>query len=93
MRNLTASDRQSLIRLAASLPVGDENRRAILSGLKGAATPHRTISFTWKGEIPKFPGSKVTKSGDKITIQTDNRDATDGVLDWIGSENISYAVN
>ena len=33
MRNLTASDRSSLIRLAASLPVGDENRRAILAGL------------------------------------------------------------
>ena len=33
MKNLTASDRSALIRLAASLPVGDENRRAILAGL------------------------------------------------------------
>ena len=33
MKNLTASDRSALIRLAASLPVGDENRRTILAGL------------------------------------------------------------
>lgn len=42
MKNLTASDRSSLIRLAASLPVGDANRRAILAGLveaKIAASP------------------------------------------------------
>lgn len=38
MKNLTASDRSALIRLAASLPVGDENRRAILAGLVGAKT-------------------------------------------------------
>ena len=47
MRKLTASDRSSLIRLAASLPVGDENRRAILSGLrdrsKKAGAPLVTI--------------------------------------------------
>ena len=35
--NVTASDRASLLRLAASLPVGDESRRAILSGLKKAS--------------------------------------------------------
>lgn len=35
--NLTASDRASLVRLASSLPVGNETRRAILSGLIRAA--------------------------------------------------------
>ena len=35
--NITASDRASLLRLASSLPVGDESRRAILSGLKRVA--------------------------------------------------------
>ena len=35
-RTLTASDRKSLIRLAASLPKGSEDRRAILAGLKTA---------------------------------------------------------
>lgn len=33
MKSLTASDRKSLIRLASSLPKGDEQRRAILAGL------------------------------------------------------------
>jgi len=33
MKNLTASDRKSLIRLASSLPKGDKGRRAILAGL------------------------------------------------------------
>ena len=33
-RRVTASDRSSLIRLASSLPKGDENRRAILAGLR-----------------------------------------------------------
>lgn len=32
-RSLTASDRKSLIRLAASLPAGDKGRRVILAGL------------------------------------------------------------
>lgn len=36
MKNLTASDRSSLIKLASSLPKGDETRKAILSGLKTA---------------------------------------------------------
>ncbi len=34
MKNLTSSDRKSLIRLAASLPKGDKSRRAILAGLR-----------------------------------------------------------
>ncbi len=33
-RTITASDRKSLIRLAASLPKGSEERRAVLAGLK-----------------------------------------------------------
>ena len=35
-RTLTSSDRSALIRLAASLPKGSEERRAILAGLKTA---------------------------------------------------------
>ena len=37
MENPTASDRASLIKLASSLPVGDRNRRVILSSLKKSA--------------------------------------------------------
>ena len=36
IRKFSKSDRSALIRLAASLPKGDENRRAILSGLRKA---------------------------------------------------------
>ena len=41
MKTLTASDRKSLIRLAASLPKGDKSRRAILSGLKKTASTYK----------------------------------------------------
>jgi hypothetical protein len=34
MKNITASDRSALIKLASSLPKGDETRRAILAGLE-----------------------------------------------------------
>lgn len=37
-RPLTASDRKALIRLASGLPKGSEERRAILAGLKSAAS-------------------------------------------------------
>ena len=36
MRNLTASDRSALIKLAASLPKGSPERRAILAGWQAA---------------------------------------------------------
>jgi hypothetical protein len=36
-RTLTSSDRSALIRLASTLPTGDETRRAILAGLRCAA--------------------------------------------------------
>jgi len=37
MKNLTASDKKTLIRLASSLPKGDKSRRAILAGLSKVA--------------------------------------------------------
>lgn len=37
MKNLSASDRSALIRLASSLPEGDESRRSILAGLVSSA--------------------------------------------------------
>ena len=33
MKSLTASDRKTLIRLASTLPVGDETRKALINGL------------------------------------------------------------
>ena len=35
--NITAADRSALLRLASTLPKGDETRRAILSAVKRAA--------------------------------------------------------
>ena len=46
MKNLTATDRSALIRLASSLPKGSENKRAILSGLKAAARDWDAPNFT-----------------------------------------------
>lgn len=36
---LTASDRSVLLKLVASLPQGDETRRAVLAGLRQTAAP------------------------------------------------------
>ena len=39
-RTLTSSDRKALIRLASTMSVGSEERRAILAGLRKAARPN-----------------------------------------------------
>jgi hypothetical protein len=39
MNKISKADRAALIKLASSLPKGDESRRAILAGLKNAAGP------------------------------------------------------
>jgi hypothetical protein len=41
MNKISAQDRSNLIRLASSLPVGDENRRAILAGLVKLSAPYK----------------------------------------------------
>lgn len=50
MKSLTASDRETLVRLAASLPKGDKTRRAILAGLlsKEAASAPNDI---WRAYV------------------------------------------
>ena len=69
MKNLTASDRKSLIRLAASLPKGDKSRRAILAGLNKSAfyklvpsdqpTPSGWVRGVFGGFHPKLVHSEV----------------------------------
>ena len=49
MNKISAQDRSNLIRLASSLPVGDENRRAILAGLVKLAAPYKHDSSTSGG--------------------------------------------
>ena len=63
-RNLTASDRKSLIRLASSLPKGSEERRAILAGL-AKLSPEDAEWF--KGhlrDLAKRVGGRVLKDTD-----------------------------
>ena len=64
--NLTATDRASLIRLASSLPVGDENRRAILEGLKVAAS-----RLTKKGDVLVSRSSTGRESWEVFYMVTD----------------------
>ena len=42
-RTLTAADRSALIRLASTLPAGNEERKAILAGLQKQAGPDRSL--------------------------------------------------
>lgn len=48
MKTPTASDRKSLIRLAASLPKGDKQRRAILAGLNKVSYTLREDKEVWR---------------------------------------------
>ena len=60
-RLLTASDRSALIRLAASMPVGDKNRRSILTMLKQAMGPQAFAPV-------------IRTFGDKINTPMEDRD-------------------
>lgn len=53
--NITASDRASLIRLASSLPAGDESRRAILAGLS------KSSAQTYTSKVDPVDEEKVQK--------------------------------
>lgn len=66
--NITASDRSALIRLASSLPVGDENRRAILSSLSKAG-----IEFASKGALEHYMDlhPKSDRSKHTVKVQED----------------------
>ena len=57
MNKLSSDDRASLLRLASSLPVGDESRRAILSGLqREAAGSWEPVPGGHGGERQEKPG-------------------------------------
>ena len=58
MKTITASDRKTLIRLASSLPVGDETRKAILGGLaqtREAGRPWGGDGYSAKAEDYDIP--------------------------------------
>jgi len=64
MKSLTASDRQSLIRLASSLPKGDKSRRAILVGLKSASI--RTAYMSAPKDFHGRPGETPVERLERI---------------------------
>ena len=59
-RRLTAADRSALIRLASTLPTGDETRRAILAGLGRVATEFPTQEALDK-YLKDHPGADKSK--------------------------------
>lgn len=65
MKNITASNRSALIRLAASLPKGSEERRAILAGLvKGHPELGIADSYEVKGGGYTFDFSPISEGDD-----------------------------
>jgi hypothetical protein len=58
MKTITASERSTLIRLASTLPVGDDTRQAILSGLaqtREAGRPWGGPGYSAKAEDYDIP--------------------------------------
>lgn len=73
MKTHTASDRRSLIRLASTLPVGSEERRAILAGLSkvsGASVDLRARAKAKSLETLDYQlrGGNYPESGVPVTI-------------------------
>jgi len=66
MKTLITSDRAALIRLAASLPKGDENRRAILAGLvQGDPVFGVADSYMVRGGGYTFAVTPITEADDE----------------------------
>lgn len=78
-RSVSASDRSSLIRLAASLPKGDTSRRAILAGLKISSTGQECQFYLAKDDNYYMGLSDYPPEDD------DEREHWDGeIKEWYG---------
>ena len=87
-KNLTASDRKSLIRLASTLPKGSKERRAILAGLNKVASEFvefenagdmslKEFEDFFKGLAKNFAGGeKVSKQQRKTMIEMETYNGT-----------------
>jgi len=80
MKVLTASDRKNLIRLAASLPKGSADRRAILAGLqktsekwiqKAIKRPGRVRDYLGVKEGETIPMGKLKSEIEKLRSKKD----------------------
>jgi len=72
MRNLTASDRQALIRLVASLPKGDENRRVLLSSIRKAeeGSPEADAAALKADADPKSKDQNLASTWEKVSTHS-----------------------
>ena len=61
-RTLAAADRSALIRLASNLPVGSDERKAILAGLKVALRKNLREVLAWYRLTGKFPMNYKAKA-------------------------------
>ena len=71
--SLTASDRTALIKLAAGLPKGSDDRKVILAALKTSADRHGTLNVSqWKSadedEKVRMMSNQVTRAYDILQL-------------------------
>lgn len=75
MKNLTASDRKNLIRLASSLPKGDKGRSAILGGLAQTKTAASLDAWVYNEpgdwEEQTLQGVSASSSAELINLALD----------------------
>ena len=88
-RNLTASDRKSLIRLASTLPAGSEERKAILAGLEKSAA--RDLNFT--NEFNSLADHYVIATAGFVASLTGGRASGIGDVSWPDGSYISIELD
>jgi len=80
VKDLTATDRKALIRLASSLPKGSEERKAILAGLEKTAASDVNLSKSQMDTLHK--DGEVVVNGVKITFGKTARTKIAGGTDF-----------
>jgi len=90
-RTLTASDRSALIKMAAALPAGSPDRKAILAGLRVAETPLEEQMFTHPKtknkvkftSLPKEEQAKIRSKMKGKSKDVDDKGKGKGALSWM----------
>ena len=84
MKKISSSDRSALIRLASSLPVGDQNRKAILAGLKTGLDSHRLPAQP--KDVQRIEGILAKAGGDPARILRLSTAMAASIDDWAKAE-------
>ena len=85
MKNLTASDRKNLIRLASELPKGSDERRALLSGLKISGEEGEDTSSSSGGGVSGLYLEFMEEVGDEKRKNPDT-DQEAKIRNWKGEK-------